>query len=336
MNTLYKIKIPVVSLLLLAAIVLSLKLGQLQISYAQILQVMTGNESNTLISDIILHLRLPRILFAALVGGGLAMCGYVMQTAIQNPLADPYILGISSGASLGASLGISLHFATSGPGQQLLVPLLAFTGALGAIAFVYFAANYKGRSSTTRLILAGVIVNSICIAVTNLLIYYAKNIEGARSITFWTMGSLANVSWNQVIGVMVAIGVSVIYFLTQYRALNLMSLGDEPALSLGLDVNKKRKVYIAIVTLLTGVMVAQCGIIGFIGLVVPHAVRALCRTSGSVILPVVLLGGGLFMVLVDTLSRVLLTNQEIPIGIITSLIGAPVFFLIFLKRGYGS
>ena len=195
-----------------------------------------------------------------------------------------------------------------------------------------FTSNYRGNPTTERIILSGVIANSLCVALTNLMIYLAKDAESIRNITFWTMGSLSNISWIQVFLVAISTLGAIVFFLTQYRSLNLICLGDEAAASLGVNVRKRRNVYILAVTFLTGVIVSQCGIIGFVGLIVPHAVRMACKTSNSNILPIILLSGSIFMLFVDTLSRSILNNQEIPIGIITSLIGAPVFLFIFIKR----
>ncbi|WP_353145476.1 iron ABC transporter permease [Chryseobacterium sp.] len=328
----HKITIFILSIILFLSCVFTLHLGQIPFSYHDIWIAFTNPDQNELLYDIIFHLRLPRIVFAVLIGAGLSLCGYVMQATIQNPLADPYILGISSGASLGAALAISLYTSLSFMASEVWISLFAFIGALSAILLVHIISNFRGRSTTIRLILSGVIINSLCIAVTNLLIYFSKDLEGARNITFWTMGSLSDIHWGQVIALTFILIIVILYFMTQSRSLNLISLGDEPAATLGVNVQQKRIIYILIVTFLTGIIVSQCGIIGFVGLVVPHAVRVICKTSNSSILPVLLLSGSLFMMLVDTLSRSIIPNQEIPIGIITSLIGAPVFLLIFIQR----
>lgn len=322
-------------LLLIGACLLSLKYGQMSITLADIVKSFV-NYDHSLEADVILNLRLPRVLFAALAGCGLALAGYVMQATVQNPLADPYILGISSGASLGAAFALFLGGSIPMIYRELMVSTSAFGGALLAIILVYLTANYRGRVTSIRLVLAGVIMNTLCTAIINLLIYSAKNIEAIRSVTFWTMGSLADISWAQVGGFALFLLLIVGYFFTQLRSLNLVTLGDETASTLGVDAQQKRKHYMFMVTLLTGVMVAQCGIIGFVGLIIPHMVRGVCKTSNSRILPLVLLSGALFLVLIDLLSRVVLINQEVPIGIITSIIGAPIFLIIFIKQGYGS
>ncbi|WP_313578292.1 iron ABC transporter permease [Chishuiella sp.] len=320
-------------IILFLSFLFTLKLGQIPISYVDIWTALTKSNQNELLNDIILNLRLPRIVFAILVGAGLSLCGYVMQSTIQNPLADPYILGISSGASLGAAVAISIRFSLKGIIiNEIWISIFAFIGALSAMLLVNLISNFRNKSTIIRLILSGVIINSFCIAVTNLLIYFTKDLEGARDITFWTMGSLSDVHWIQVFVLAFILIFVVLYFITQSRSLNLISLGDEPAATLGIDVQKKRKLYLLIITFLTGVIVYQCGIIGFVGLVVPHSVRFICRTSNSSILPILLLGGSIFMLLVDTFSRSIIPNQEIPIGIITSLIGAPIFLLIFIQR----
>lgn len=337
MNKSYSISILLLFMLLFLFIFLSLKIGQLNISFSEIFEALQKKD-NSLIRDVIVNLRLPRILFAALTGCGLALCGYVMQASIQNVLADPYILGVSSGAALGATFAILVDFPFSHHNlpQEITISAWAFIGAISAITIANIIAGYKRKQTNTRLILAGVIVNVLCTAISNMLIYLANDVEGIRSITFWTMGSLANISWLQVVILAVFLLFSILYFFTQYRTLNILSLGEETASTLGINIYRKRKVYILIVTILTGIMVAQCGIIGFVGLIVPHAVRAICKTANSNILPLILLSGSIFLVLVDLLSRILIEHQEVPIGIITSIIGAPIFLLIFLKQNYGS
>ena len=320
-------------MILIFSLIGTLGIGQINISFTQIVNAIWNLNSDDLITDVIVNLRLPRLLFATLSGAGLALCGYIMQATIQNPLADPYVLGISSGASLGASLAIVLNISLeSTMGNNFVIALFAFLGSLATMVLVTFTSNYRGNPTTERIILSGVIANSLCVALTNLMIYLAKDAESIRNITFWTMGSLSNISWIQVFLVAISTLGAIIFFLTQYRSLNLISLGDEAAASLGVNVRKKRNVYILTVTFLTGVIVSQCGIIGFLGLIVPHAVRMACKTSNSKILPIILLSGSIFMLFVDTLSRSILNNQEIPIGIITSLIGAPVFLFILIKR----
>ena len=320
-------------MILIFSLIGTLGIGQINISFTQIVNAMWNLNSDDLITDVIVNLRLPRLLFAVLSGAGLALCGYIMQATIQNPLADPYVLGISSGASLGASLAIVLNISLGSIiGNNFVIALFAFLGSLATMVLVTLTSNYRGNPTTERIILSGVIANSLCVALTNLMIYLAKDAESIRNITFWTMGSLSNISWIQVLLVAISTLGAIVFFLTQYRSLNLISLGDEAAASLGVNVRKRRNVYILAVTFLTGVIVSQCGIIGFVGLIVPHAVRMACKTSNSNILPIILLSGSIFMLFVDTLSRSILSNQEIPIGIVTSLIGAPVFLFIFIKR----
>ena len=320
-------------MILIFSLIGTLGIGQINISFTQIVNAIWNLNSDDLITDVIVNLRLPRLLFAVLSGAGLALCGYIMQATIQNPLADPYVLGISSGASLGASLAIVLNISLGSIiGNNFVIALFAFLGSLATMVLVTFTSNYRGNPTTERIILSGVIANSLCVALTNLMIYLAKDAESIRNITFWTMGSLSNISWIQVLLVAISTLGAIVFFLTQYRSLNLISLGDEAAASLGVNVRKRRNVYILAVTFLTGVIVSQCGIIGFVGLIVPHAVRMACKTSNSNILPIILLSGSVFMLFVDTLSRSILSNQEIPIGIVTSLIGAPVFLFIFIKR----
>lgn len=285
--------------------------------------------------NVIWVIRFPRIIMGAVVGAGLALCGCVMQACVQNPLAEPYILGISSGASLGATFSIMLgvnalpFFKGSG------VAFWSFLGAILASFMVLRLASMNGRASSTKLILAGTVISSLCTAVSNFIISIASDAEGMQSVKFWTMGSLASSKWEAImVPFIITIGCC-IYFLTQLRTLNTMLVGDEAAMTLGVDLNKKRKVYMVLVSILTGVLVASCGVIGFVGLVIPHIARALVGADHRKLLPICILGGSIFMVWADAVARVIVPNAEISIGIVTALIGAPFFAYILIKRSYG-
>lgn len=326
---------------LLLSTVVSCAIGQLEISILEICETVFSTLVHPdlihedLYADIIFNLRLPRILLAALVGCGLAMCGSVMQVSVQNPLADPYILGISSGASLGATFSILIGWGTGTIIGELGVAVWAFSGAVLAIAFVFFIAGFKNKISSVRLILAGVIINTLCISISNFLVYFAQDAEGIRSVAFWTMGSLANADWGQVKVLFILLALCSIYLLSQRKIMNIMLNGDEIAITLGVDGNLYRKIYMAVVAILTGFMVANCGVIGFVGLTIPHIIRGIMKTSDNKNLPIVMLAGAIFLVWADFLSRTLIYNGEIPIGIITSMIGTPLFLFVFIQKGYG-
>ncbi len=328
-------------LTLLLSIVISCSIGQLDISISEISKTILTPlfsydfENKDLYADVIFNLRLPRIILAALVGCGLAMCGSVMQVSVQNPLADPYILGISSGASLGATFSILLGWGVGTVVGELGVAVWAFSGAIIAIAFVFFVAGFKNKISSVRLILAGVIINTLCISLSNFLVYFAQDAEGIRSVAFWTMGSLANANWGQVKTLSILLAICSIYLISQRKIMNIMLNGDEIAITLGVDGNLYRKIFMAIVAILTGYMVANCGVIGFVGLTIPHIIRGIMKTSDNKYLPIIMLTGAIFLVWADFLSRTLVENGEIPIGIITSIIGTPLFLFVFVQKGYG-
>jgi len=314
--------------LVLAAAAASLTLGSADISLAQLFAVLRGvGESST--SVIILRIRLPRILLTILVGTGLATSGAVFQGSFRNPLAEPYILGVSSGAALGATI----YMITGGP--ELLgrsgLPVAAFLGALTASGLVV-AIGGGGRRSTVTLLLAGIAVGFLMSATISFLMYL--NRDALERIVLWTMGSFAAASYRdvQVLLPVVAVGSALLMFFA--RDLNVMVLGDETAQGLGVPSGKTRLLLLACGTLITAACVAVSGIIGFVGLVIPHMLRILAGPDHRTLLPLSIFGGALFMLLADTAARTLLAPSEIPVGIITSMVGAPYFlYLLRSKRG---
>lgn len=337
----FKFTLLLLFLVLLISIVWSCIIGQIDISIANIGKTFAGYilsydfPDKDLFSDVIFNLRLPRIVLAALVGCGLAMCGSIMQVSVQNPLADPYILGISSGSSLGATFAILLGWGAGTIWGDMGIAIWAFIGAIIAISFVFFISGFKNKISSVRLILAGVIINTLCFSISNFLVYFAQDAEGIRSVAFWTMGSIANANWMQVKFLGILLLVSAIFFMAKRKVMNIMLNGDEIAITLGVDGNCYRKIFMAIVAILTGFMVANCGVIGFVGLTIPHIIRGIMKTSDNKNLPIVMLAGAIFLVWADFISRTLLSNGEIPIGIITSMVGTPLFLFVFIQKGYG-
>lgn len=283
--------------------------------------------------DIIFDLRLPRVILAALAGAGLSLCGMVMQALVQNPLAEPYILGIASGASLGAVVVIMLggSFFLSGMG----VPFGAFLGASAATGVVLLLAGKERSASAVRLILAGAVVSALFSALANLVVYLANDAEGMRSAVFWTMGSLAGARWDSLWLPALAVMAGSIFFVLRVRELNAMLLGEAAAVTLGVDLARERRKYLALTAVLTGVIVSVCGIFGFVGLIIPHGVRALLGTDHRRVLPGVLFGGAVFLMLADVLCRVLLPSGELPIGILTALAGAPLFMRLLFRAENG-
>lgn len=287
---------------------------------------------NSTVFDIIWGVRMPRVLLGAFAGMALAMVGVIMQATIQNPLGDPYILGLSSGASLGATFSILIGF--SGVLSNFGAPLGAFLGALMASIFVYFLAKIGGRITPFKMILAGMVISSICSSLTSLIIFLSKDNEGIRTVNFWMMGSLAGAEWSNIVLPIAISVIPLIYFFTQYRNLNLMVLGDETSITLGLNIEKHRKIYMILASLVTGVIVSVCGTIGFVGIMIPHIVRLIFGTDHKTLLPFSALVGAIFLIWADVIARCAITNMELPIGIITSVIGAP-FLLWLMVKGTG-
>ncbi|EKU71014.1 iron ABC transporter permease [Selenomonas sp. F0473] len=283
--------------------------------------------------DIVWLLRMPRILLAACIGAGLAACGVIMQAIVKNPLADPYILGISSGASLGATAAIMLDVGVA-LGENF-VGIAAFAGAFAISLAVIFIANMGGRANAVKLLLAGMALSAVCGAFSSFIIYFAEDKEGIQSITYWLMGSMAGAKW-ETLAVMIPLTIlAVIFFYTQCRMLNLMLLGDETAVTLGVDLHRYRQGYLLVGALIVGFAVYAAGMIGFVGLIVPHVSRMLVGADHRKLLPVAVLSGAIFLVWADVLCRVVIPQTELPIGILISMIGAPCFIYLMVKRTYG-
>ncbi len=277
-------------------------------------------------SDIVRTLRLPRAILAFLVGGSLALSGAGLQALVRNPLADPFLLGLSGGAGLGAVAAIALHLAS-----PWALPLAAFGGALGAMALVYRLGLVGGAALDPRiLILAGVAVGAFAAAVTTAIVSLSDAAE-LRNAFLWLWGGLSGASWDTVLLLCVYAPLPVAVLLAAARPLDLLALGEEPARHLGADVEPlKRRVYVA-ASLLTAAAVAVSGVIGFVGLVVPHAMRLLWGHRHRPLLPAAFLGGGALLMVSDTVARVAVAPRELPVGIVTALVGVPVFALL-LRR----
>jgi iron complex transport system permease protein len=328
--------------LLCAALPLSLWaalcLGVVSIAPSEVAHIIGARIAPDLIStvsppvliDIVWDLRLPRALLSIAAGAGLALCGTVMQASVQNPLAEPYLLGVSAGASLGAAFAILSGSAAFFFG--LGIAIWAFAGALVAAALVLALSSFVGSMSTVKIVLSGTAANALFTGLTNFVIYLSGNADGMRTVTFWTMGSFAAASWENVALPLIAVFTAGLYFALRPRMLNTLLLGEEAAVTLGIDLPRIRRQNLLISALLTAVIVSVCGVFAFVGLIVPHIVRGLAGADHRRLLPAVFLGGSVFMLWSEILSRVLLPGGELPIGIITSLIGAPFFIYILLKR----
>lgn len=269
--------------------------------------------------------RAPRILVASAVGAGLALAGAVMQSVVRNPLADPYLLGLSSGASLGAVAVLVL-------GMSIALPVAAFAGAMVALALTLTLAGRAGTASPGRMILAGVAVAQGASALVSFTIFSTVRGDSYREILTWLLGSVGGATWSSVLiagGALVIVGPLI---LGAARTLDSFAFGDVTAASLGVNVNSSRWLLLTATALLTGAMVSVSGAIGFVGLVFPHVVRLLVGTSHRLVLPLAALGGAIFLTWADTLARTVFAPQELPVGIVTAAVGAPVFAWL-LRRG---
>ena len=285
-----------------------------------------GESPLTVLRDgIVWELRLPRVITAAAVGAGLAICGAVMQAITRNPLADPYLLGLSSGASLGAVSVLLL-------GVAVLLPLAAFLGALLALGLTLLLASALGRITPTRTVLAGLAVSSLAGAVTSFVIFWTVTGDSYREILSWLLGSLSGARWPAVAIAGTAIILVGIPIMATGRLLDSFAFGDTSAAALGVNVQGTRWALLAGTALLTGAMVSVSGSIGFVGLILPHAVRLLVGPGHRALLPLSALVGAIFLVWADTIARTIFDPRELPVGIVTALIGAPVFALLLARR----
>jgi iron complex transport system permease protein len=316
---------------LLAAIVGSAVIGAADLSVADVWQSvlhhlgLAGAGPSPIRDAIVWELRLPRILTAAGVGAGLALSGAVMQAVTRNPLADPFLLGLSAGASLGAVAVLVL-------GVTVLLAPAAFLGALAALVATLVIARSTGSLTPPRTVLAGVAVSSLAAAITSLVIFWTASGDSYREILGWLLGSLAGARWPAVaiaIGALVVIGGPL---MLTGRTLDAFAFGETAAASLGVSVNRTRWLLLVATALLTGARVSVSGSIGFVGLVLPHAIRLLVGSANRRVLPLSALLGAVFLVLADTVARSAFDPRELPVGIVTAIVGAPLFVLLLARR----
>lgn len=317
------------------AVIYATGMGHIAVSGIDILRVIaariTGNFAllggmDPVFPFVVFEVRLPRILTATLVGGGLAMSGVIYQGILLNPLADPYTLGVSSGAAFGAALALLANLSLMG---HFSVPLFAFGGAALTLLVVLYLSSFNGQISANTLILSGVIVGAILAAGISFLKYLAD--EQVAVIIFWLMGSFASRTWMDVGVVAVAVLCGMALSLFYARDLNILSLGSRSADTLGVESGRVRWILLLGASLVTAVCVSVSGIIGFIGLIVPHLMRFLVGPDNRKLLPVSILAGALLLLVADTVTRAVLP-VEVPIGVLTALIGGPFFCVIFRKR----
>jgi iron complex transport system permease protein len=278
---------------------------------------------------IVSELRLPRALVAAMVGGALSICGATFQAVLRNPLASPFVLGVSGGGSLGAVIAILLGVPPLMPGVPS-IPLFAFAGCLAAIGIIHLGASRRGHLLAHDLLLAGVVANSFFLAAMAVLQYVADPTQTAR-IVHWTLGSIQTATVPlPVTATLLALGVALV--MIHANDLNLLSVGDETATNLGVDVTRARRHAFLAASLMVGAAVAVSGPIAFVGLFVPHAVRFFTGPDHRILLPASFLAGGAFLVLADTTARAAFAPHELPVGVLTAVIGAPAFYVLLVRQ----
>jgi iron complex transport system permease protein len=323
------------ALLLVVTMTLGVAIGSVSLSPGSVFQVivnhLAGHPKNTVADQIVWQIRVPRVFLAAVVGAALTTAGTVVQALVRNALADPFLLGVSSGASVGAT-AVLLFGAFASLGIWA-ISLGSVLGALAAMAAVFLVSRRGRQLAPTQLILCGVVLSALFESTTSFLIFRG-NPQATQSVLFWLLGSFGNANWQQLPIPAIALAFAMVYLLAQGRSLNALAMGAEPAASLGIDVHQLRRNLFIVTSLMVGVAVAVSGIIGFVGLVVPHIVRLVVGSDHRRVLPVGVLFGAAFMVVGDLLARTIVAPQEMPIGVITAFIGAPVLIFLIRRRPY--
>ena len=312
--------------LLLISIFFSLSVGADRISLAKVVALIFNPQPGTE-SAILFQIRLPRILLAIFVGGTLAVAGVIFQGMFRNPLVGPYTLGVSGGAGLGVTLTIIL-------GLHFIAPLAGMLGAILAIIVVYFLASRRGFLRVSILLLIGVMVSFFSSSLITLIMALA-NVTELHGIFFWIMGSLeeSNILLIKLVVTLSTLGAILSFFFA--HTLNAFSLGEEEALHLGINVERTKKLLFVLASLLTGAVVSVSGMIGFVGLVVPHFMRLLVGADHHILLPSAFLGGGIFLLLCDTFARTIISPMELPVGVITGILGGIIFICLLSRKGSG-
>jgi iron complex transport system permease protein len=325
--------------LLMVLIIAATNLGVARISFRQTLEIILNqipllrraappDQAGQTMQIIIVHLRLPRIILAGLLGAGLAVAGVVFQGIFKNPMAEPYVLGISSGAALGASCAMVFGLeTTAGVGFGWLT-IAAFGGGLLTVFLVYQIAQSGGKARDVTLLLAGVALNFLLTALISLIMTFHR--EQLERIVMWTMGSVATANWREVGLVLPVVLLSLVAINIFARDLNILLTGDDSAQSLGIEVARLKRTLLIISTLLVATLVSVSGVIGFVGLIVPHMVRLLFGPDHRVVLPFAALGGAFLLIGCDTLARIAVQPSEIPLGVITAIFGVPFFLYLIV------
>jgi iron complex transport system permease protein len=292
---------------------------------------LTGGGDSTSTADLIVwRIRFPRVLLSAVAGAGLALAGAVVQGVVRNPVADPYLLGLSHGASVGAVLVLTTGTAVLG---ALTLPAAAFTGAAVAIGIVLAMSTRQRRLLPVRLILVGVAFGHLFAGITSFVLARTDSSAAQQQIIFWLLGGLSGTNWATLPVPAIVVGVATGLLLARARRLNALVLGEEAGAALGLNASRQRWYLLLLVTLLTGTVVAVSGGIGFVGLIVPHLARMLVGADHRRMLPVAVVLGALFLLWADVAARILISPAELPIGVLTAFLGVPCFLLVMRARG---
>ena len=324
------------TLLLCGSMVLGLQLGSLHISLGMLADVLrdslaAGFAVNDY-ADVVFNLRLPRVVLAAAAGMGLALSSVVMQAVLSNPLADPYILGVSSGAALGAVCAIFLGVGAAFGAQ--CIGICAFGGALLISCLVLMLSGIGGRVTSIRLLLSGMALNAVCSGLSMFIVFIGGNKDGMQSISYWLLGNVANTRWSDVTVLCFVVGGLCLFFFTQSRLLNLLLIGSDSAVTMGVSLHRCSLLYLLLCSLLLGFIVYNTGIVGFIGLIVPHITRIFFGVDHWRVIPLSILLGGLFGIWADLLGRSLIPGVEIPFGVMLALGGGPFFLYLVTVKSY--
>jgi iron complex transport system permease protein len=336
-------RIVAISVGLAAALILSIgvsvTLGSESVALGDVYHVLwheltgRGAPPDPVVERIVWRLRMPRALLALLVGGGLSIIGVAMQTLVRNPLAEPYILGISSGATAGASL-FYLGFLPPLISRTLSMPIAAFLGGLLSITIVYLVARKATHVSVARLLLAGVAMSALMSSITSFVTFSSPEPDKLRAVLFWLLGSLSGTRWELLPIPAITSGVGLVLMIGLTRPLDALLIGEEPAHSLGVPVELLKRLLIVLAALVTGTLVATSGAIGFVGLIVPHAVRLTVGITHRRLVPLSFAVGALFLLWADVAARSILPGQELPVGILTALCGVPFFLALLRTNNY--
>jgi iron complex transport system permease protein len=330
----------VLLVVLVLAILLALSVGQVTIPVKEIALIplhkigLIAHEPDAVLETVLLNIRIPRIAMTVLIGAALAISGAALQGLFRNPLVEPGLIGVSSGAALAVVVlvvfGSAFSFASVGLGLNLVLPLAAFAGGLAATLLVVKIGRQSGKTNIAVLILGGVAINALAGALMGLVIFYADENQ-LRMFTFWTLGDLGGATWQKVLIAAPVLLLASAWMLTYQFPLNAIAIGEAEAFHMGVDVERVKKSIVFFSALAVGVSVSLAGIIGFIGLVVPHLMRVIFRADNRLVLPASLIGGPILLLLADLLARTLVAPTELPIGVVTALIGAPFFIFLLIR-----